>query len=162
MNISSSAGSVGTYLASQSSHVNNASFYYLAASIFPFDGFEKQPYFPNFSAFVSLFFVPYTSMLSSRIYVTAVPQAQQTAQRNQTAQSRKAGTCRSETDNLSKPTKSIYAIAVPQVQHSTAQRNQPAQSRKENACLSECDNASKQAGGLGESQHMGSSICAAR
>ena len=39
--LSSSAGSVGTYLASQSSHLNNASFYYLPASLSSFAMFYK-------------------------------------------------------------------------------------------------------------------------
>ena len=56
--------------------------------------------------------------------------------------SRKASTCRSECDNASKETESIYCIEYRK--HSTAHRNQAAQSRKASTCRSRCDNASKQ------------------
>ena len=48
-------------------------------------------------------------MLPSSIYCIAVPQAQHsTAQRNKPAQRRKSSTCRSECENASKQTESIY------------------------------------------------------
>ena len=46
---SSLAGSIGTSLASQSSHLNNASFYYLPASLFPFPLVLRRAFFSHFS-----------------------------------------------------------------------------------------------------------------
>ena len=105
----SSGGSVGTYLASQSSHLSNASFYFMPVSLSPFfHHVLEEPYFPNMLLLWAFFIVPCTSMLSSSIY--SVPQDRQDsiAQRDQLAQSRKASACRSECDIASKQTEIIY------------------------------------------------------
>ena len=96
--LSSTAGSVGTFLASQSSHLNNTSFYYLPERAFPlFFHFvlEEERSFPSF-CFLGVFFNKYdvnTTMLSSIIIwylLPYVPQAQHsTAQRSQPAQAAK-------------------------------------------------------------------------
>ena len=119
--LSSSAGSFGTYLASQGSYLNNAFLYYLPASLYSFSLCFRRATFPQFFAFVGLFLyhVPACCRSSARTIVQY--RKHSTAQRNQPARSRRTGTCRSECDNASKQTESIYCIAVPQAQHSTAQ-----------------------------------------
>ena len=95
---SSLAGSIGTSLASQSSHLNNASFYYLPASLFPFPLVLRRAFFSHFS--VLCLCVCFGTC--KHVVVEHLPRAQHSAIRP--AQSSKAGTCRSERDNASKQT----------------------------------------------------------
>ena len=119
--LSSSTGSIRTYLSSQSSHLNNDSFYYLSASIFPFyHSFLEMRYFSFFFFFVGLFSIcARTSMLSSSIY-----RKHSAAKRNQAGTNSKAITCRSERDNASKQTELARASMSSSICSSQCSQNQ--------------------------------------
>ena len=146
--LSSSAGSVGTYLASQSSHLNNASVHYLPASlIFLFYNhgtgmFLGEPYFSSFFFFYGPLFwyhVRACCRRASDFLLVEVPQAQHSATISPHRAAKQVRADQSATTQASRHTLLQYR------KHSTKQRNQPAQSRKASTCRSECDNASKQA-----------------
>ena len=112
----SSAGSVGTFLASQSSRLNNASFYYLperALFLFIHAVLEEEP-FPIFLFFyvklLVFFFCTYAIMLllSSRTIRYLLPYRTASTAQHSTAQSTRtsseASTRRSERDKASKQT----------------------------------------------------------
>ena len=97
--LSALASSVDIYLASQSSHLNNAFFYYLPAILFLFYYFLKEPHFPFFVLFLWAFFlyrVRPCYRRASTVSVIFVLQYRKnkTAQRNQPAQSHKESTRR--------------------------------------------------------------------
>ena len=101
-----SAGTIGTSLASQSSRLNNAFFYYLRARLFPvsFSLFLKK----IGRAFLFLFFVLFlwaffNTCTSCGRRASTVWRAQHSA--ISSAQSSEQSTCRSERDNASKKTR---------------------------------------------------------
>ena len=136
--LSSSAGSVGNYLASQSSHLNNAFFYCFHASL-PFSSCFRRATFS--------FFLPLWASLST-MYAHVVEHPMlycstaSTAQSSRTKPQSKYAPIRTRQRKQANKRASTYCIALPQAQHSTAR--QPAQSRNASTCRSECDDASKQ------------------
>ena len=99
--VSSSTGSVGTSLASQSSHLKNASFFCLSASLFssPFF-FRRRACFCHFFGFCWPLFYTYVRACCCRASTAST--AQHGAIRP--ARDRKSSTCRSERDSPSKQT----------------------------------------------------------
>ena len=96
--LSSSAGSIGTSLASQSSHFNNA-FFYSPASLSPwFPLFFRRAFFSQTFVFVGLFLIG-ASMLSC-CRRASTPHTQHS--KAQSALHKAASTCRSARDNASK------------------------------------------------------------
>ena len=100
--VSSSTGSVGTSLASQSSHLKNASFFCLSASLFssPFFFRRRACFFHLLLFLVASLLHVRPSMLLSSVY-----RKHSTAQRHiRPARDRKSNTCRSERNSPSKQT----------------------------------------------------------
>ena len=101
----SSAGSVGTFLASQSSHLNNAfiyKYYLPERALFRcfFFSVLEEPSFPIFS-FLSVFFDTYIRRPASSD-ISTTPSTRQHSAGQSTRTSSKARTRRSERDNASK------------------------------------------------------------
>ena len=155
---SSSAGPVGTNLASQSSRLNNASVYHLPASIFPFFLLcLRRAIFFQLFPFVGLFFCTMSRVVEHLLQLYC----------------RTGSTAQYIAISLHKAAKQadrqhlLYSSTV----STTHQLNPPAQSRKASTCRSEFDNAGKQQElarartfrrvlpRVGEGQHISSSVC---
>ena len=118
-----SAGSVGTYLASQSSHLNNASFYYLPPSIFPFSScLEKTHVFSQFFALVGHFLhhvracCRASTVLQYRKHSTAQHSAVSPHKAAKKVRADQSATTQASRQRAS----AYYCSAVPQAQRGTA------------------------------------------
>ena len=107
-------------MASQSSDLNNAFFYYLPAGLFPTPPFRGRAFFSIFLVvFVGLFF----KCTCGHIVVEHLPQAQHSA--ISPAQSSEASTCRSERDKTSKLTELAGESTWSSIYSSLWSQNEP-------------------------------------